>query len=391
MGELQQYKWNQVSLGDLLTRITYGFTNPMPTTESGPYMVTAKDIRDGKIDYNTARTTSYEAYTSRLTAKSRPRVGDVLLTKDGSIGRVAVCDREDVCINQSVALLQPKEGVDSKFLGYLLQAPEYQTAMAADADGSTIKHIYITRVDKMSVRIPQLAGQQAITDVLGALDDKIAANERVLESVESVSAATWEGSSRGGAMVPLSSLAAFVNGRAYTKNASGTGRVVVRIAELNSGISGSTVYNDIEVPDNNLARPGDILFAWSGSLTVARWYRPEAIVNQHIFKVLPAAGCPPWLVNQALLQVLAEFRAVAADKATTMGHIQRRHLDEPVRIPSPDEVARIGDVMTSLWDLALAVEVENLELARTRDELLPLLMSGRVTVRDAERTVSNVV
>ena len=55
--------------------------------------------------------------------------------------------------------------------------------------------------------------------------------------------------------------------------------MVVRIAELNSGPGGSTVYNDVSVDEENLARPGDLLFAWSGSLTVRRWFRPEAIVN----------------------------------------------------------------------------------------------------------------
>jgi type I restriction enzyme S subunit len=185
-----------------------------------------------------------------------------------------------------------------------------------------------------------------------------------------------------GEQKPLSSLASFVNGRAYTKNATGTGRVVVRIAELNSGLGGSTVYNDIEVPDENLARPGDLLFAWSGSLTAVRWFRPEAVINQHIFKVIPAGGVPMWLINQAVHAKLDEFKAIAADKATTMGHIQRRHLDDPVAVPSTDGVASLDGRMTGLWDSALAAEIENLKLAATRDELLPLLMSGKVRVAD---------
>ena len=65
-------------------------------------------------------------------------------------------------------------------------------------------------------------------------------------------------------------------------------------------------------------------------LTAARWYRPEAIVNQHIFNVIPNPGVAIWLVNQAVHAKLDEFKAIAADKATTMGHIQRHHLDEPV-------------------------------------------------------------
>jgi type I restriction enzyme S subunit len=195
----------------------------------------------------------------------------------------------------------------------------------------------------------------------------------------------------GGLSMPLSSLAQFVNGRAYTKNATGTGRVVIRIAELNSGLGGSTVYNDIEVPDDNVARPGDLLFAWSGSLTAARWYRPEAIVNQHIFKVIPNAGWPMWLVACAVDRKLDEFKAIAADKATTMGHIQRHHLDGLVGVPGRADIEANDAAMSALWDRALAAEVESLRLADLRDTLLPHLMSGRITVREAEKAVEEVL
>src|SRR5437868_13051216 len=87
--------WSVAPLSAFALRVTYGFTNPMPTTDDGPFMVTAKDVHSGGIDYSTARHTSWEAYTNELTEKSRPRINDVLLTKDGSIGRVAICDRTD--------------------------------------------------------------------------------------------------------------------------------------------------------------------------------------------------------------------------------------------------------------------------------------------------------
>jgi len=227
--------------------------------------------------------------------------------------------------------------------------------------------------------------------VLGALDDKIAANDRLIETADELRRTVVESLLIGAPGRPLSSLAEFINGRAFTKGATGTGRVVVRIAELNSGIGGSTVYNELDVDERHLARPGDVLFAWSGSLTVHRWYRPEAIVNQHIFKVLPREGYPMWLVDALLQRKLEDFRAIAADKATTMGHIQRRHLDEPVPVPSPEQVMTHDEAMTGLWERALSAEVESLQLAQTRDELLPLLMSGKVTVRDAKRTVEEVV
>lgn len=152
--------------------ITYGFTNPMPDADDGPWKLTAKDVIDGRINYATARKTTLEAFQNSLTDKSRPLIGDVLLTKDGSIGRVAVVDRTGVCINQSVALLRPNKKIIPEFLKYLLLSPHYQRVMEGDSDGSTIKHIYITRVDKMQVAIPPLHEQEKILQVISALDNR---------------------------------------------------------------------------------------------------------------------------------------------------------------------------------------------------------------------------
>ncbi|MGW5052358.1 hypothetical protein [Actinokineospora sp. NPDC004072] len=237
----------------------------------------------------------------------------------------------------------------------------------------------------------ELSRQKEIGLTLSALDDKIAVNGQLIVKADELANAVWLKAREAGTVVPLSSLARFVNGKAFTKDASGVGRVVIRIAELNSGIGGSTVYNDIDVPEDHLAHPGDLLFAWSGSLTVARWFREEAIVNQHIFKVIPKGDRPIWLINQALRDKLQEFKAIAADKATTMGHIQRRHLDEPVTIPEPEQIGRFDGLMSSLWGRALAAEQENLQLESTRDQLLRLLMSGKVRVRDAEKVVEGIV
>lgn len=383
--------WETNPLTDYLDLITYGFTNPMPTTTSGPYMVTAKDIVGGSIKLDTARHTSLEAYTQKLTDKSRPHVGDVLLTKDGSIGRVAVCHRDDICINQSVALLRPNARIFPQFLSYLLQAPLYQQRMENDSAGSTIKHIYITRVDKMPISVPDIAVQHAIAEVLGAIDDKMAANTKVIASADALAAAQFHAALLEAQTRPLSSLAEFVNGKAFTKGASGTGRVVVRIAELNSGIGNSTVFSDAEVDDKHVARPGDILFAWSGSLTLHRWFRDEAIVNQHIFKVIPPIGTPHWLIYELLRNKLKDFKMIAANKATTMGHIQRKHLDEPVLVPSEGSQREIAGSMDSLWQTALRAERENETLTTTRDALLPQLMSGKLRVKDAEALVDSVV
>ena len=298
--------------------------------------------------------------------------------------RVGVAMRS-VAFGQDCKALIPREGLLSHFLYYAIQAKAPEILGLVDEAGHGTGRLNTDQLQAVEIGLPPLGEQRAIAEVLGALDDKIAANTRLATTADRLSGAIYTAMLGDGVDAPLSGLADFMNGRAFTKGASGTGRVVVRIAELNSGIGASTVYSDADVADEYLARPGDMLFAWSGSLTLHRWFRPEAIVNQHIFKVIPRPDYPTWLVWHAIAGQLEYFRSVAADKATTMGHIQRRHLDESVSIPSRDSVATHDAEMTGLWDRALLAQQENLTLAATRDALLPALMSGALRVRDAER------
>lgn len=381
------------SLLDLVEAIVDNRGRTCPISPEGIPLIATNCLKDGKryVVYENIRFVDEDTYANWFRGHPEPR--DVLFVCKGSPGRVAVVpDPVPYCIAQDMVALRANSGTDPGYLYYRLRSPDVQFGIQNMHVGTMIPHF--KKGDFGRLIFPVHASrdtQQAIAVVLGALDDKIAANERILELADELSRAKWIVATGAGEPVPLSKIANFVNGRAFTKGATGTGRVVVRIAELNSGIGSSTVYNDIEVPEEHLARPGDLLFAWSGSLTVARWYRPEAIVNQHIFKVIPKAGYPMWLVNQAVRSKLADFKTIANDKATTMGHIQRRHLDEAVRIPNCESVREFDAAMQSLWDAALAAEIENLRLTRTRDELLPLLMSGKIRVKEAESRMSEVV
>lgn len=172
--------WEVVSLSNVFSYISYGYTNPMPTTNNGPWMVTANDVKNGRINYETARKTSEYAFKKLITDKSRPKVGDLLLTKDGTLGRVAIVDKSNICINQSVAVIRTNDKIEVKFLKHLLQDNFYQKVMIENAGGSTIKHIYITVVDKMPIVLPPLAEQEAIASALSDADAWIDSLEQLI-------------------------------------------------------------------------------------------------------------------------------------------------------------------------------------------------------------------
>lgn len=169
-------EWDVAPLRLYISFLSYGFTNPMPEALDGPYLVTAANVKNGRIDYDGCRRTDRIAFNTLLTAKSRPRIGDVLITKDGTLGRVAVVDRADVCINQSVAVIRFRESFSSGFGTLLLSSTIYQDLILADAGGSTIKHIYISKLDKLPIAAPKDVAEQ--TKILGLVTEQAQNIER---------------------------------------------------------------------------------------------------------------------------------------------------------------------------------------------------------------------
>jgi type I restriction enzyme S subunit len=298
----------------------------------------------------------------------------------------------DGWLNQHIFKVSPiSEFVDVGFFFQLLRylRPTF-VQIARDKQTTGLGHVTKRDLERLEVGLPPFDEQREIAATLGSIDDKIDSNRRLIALIPELIRCKVRESLLGESLeVPVASLARFVNGGAYTKGASGTGRMVLRIAELNSGPGRSTVYNDIEVPEDKLARPGDILMSWSGSLGVYRWYLDEAIINQHIFKVIPV-GYPAWLVADRLEAVVGVFQGIARDKATTMGHIKRGHLESTLlEVPMPDAIALLDTELSSLWDRLLLAERENIRLGALRDKLSPELLSGRIQTRSISMPARN--
>lgn len=392
--------WVSTTLGQLISTSGGSIkTGPFGTTlKAGEYaQIGAPVVSVGEVGYGSLHINESTPRVPKTVTQRLPEyllaAGDIVFGRKGAVDRSAWVKHEEAgwFLGSDGIRLRLPDSVNSRFVGYQLRSSETRKWLLQHAAGTTMASLNHRVLERVPLRLPSLHMQHAIAEVLGALDDKIAANTNLVQAADGLSAVIFSSMFQDFERRPLTDVANFVNGKAFTKGASGTGRVVVRIAELNSGIGGSTVFSDIDVPEQHLARHGDVLFAWSGSLTLHRWFRPEAIVNQHIFKVIPSNGYPEWCVYSLVANKLEEFRAIAADKATTMGHIQRRHLEEPAAVPSMTEINFRDTEMTALWERALLAEQESLSLAEIRDALLPELMSGKLRVKDAEKRVEEVL
>lgn len=297
-------------------------------------------------------------------------------------GAVGVCFlRDGGCVSPAYQVLRPRDLRLARVLHYFFRSRVFTGAVSGIAAGTVTRRRVAPLKDVLSLEfeLPPLDVIRSASTLLDELDAKAESNTRVAQLCnETLDLEILIRESREWREVPVSTLARFVNGGAYTKEASGDGRMVIRIAELNRGPSASTVYNDIDVPPDHIARAGDLLMAWSGSLGVHVWLDNEAIVNQHIFKVIPN-DLPDWLVFNRLNVVMPSFKRIAADKATTMGHIKRHHLDdEKVLIPPGPQLRELDQVAAPLWHRALLAKKETLLIAAMRSLLVPELLAGRL-------------
>ena len=178
--------WEKVRFDDVTKKITYGFTNPMPHTNNGPWLITAKDIKNGIINYSQAKKTDQQSYEKSISDKSRPKIDTVLITKDGTLGRVGIVDRDNICINQSVASLEPiLTKITPKFLAYVLQSPQIMKMIKDDNKSTTIGHIQITKLAQWEFYLPPITLQKKIVLKLESLLEKLEEKKKkILEHSE---------------------------------------------------------------------------------------------------------------------------------------------------------------------------------------------------------------
>ena len=398
------------------------------------------NIRDGLFDAVPLRHESVKAINRR-----RLQPGDIILEISGGSASRNQATGRSLLMTQSIldSLGEPvipasfcrlvrfdPTMVDQQYVYYSLQEM-YRSGRAAlyqnQSTGiSNFQFNYF--LDEEMLRLPPLSEQRAIAHVLGTLDDKIELNRQMNETLEEMARAlfkSWfvdfepvraklEGRWRRGESLPgltaehydlfpdrlvpselgkiphgwemkeLDSIASFLNGLALQKYPPNDGPTlpVIKIAQLRAGHTAGADLASEDLPRQYIVHDGDVLFSWSGSLLLDIWTGGDGALNQHLFKVT-SEEYPKWLYYHWVQRHLSEFRDIAADKATTMGHIQRRHLREAITVV-PDAVAleAANLSMQPLVNRSLALKLEARSLATQRDALLPKLVSGEVSVKD---------
>ncbi len=169
-------------------------------------------------------------------------------------------------------------------------------------------------------------------------------------------------------MVTLGETGRYINGAAFKPTDwTDSGLPIIRIQNL-TGTGEKFNYTTRTVKSELTVEPGDLLLSWSATLDVYRWNGPRGLLNQHIFRVLPADGVDADYLFYALKSVLIQLQAKT--HGSTMKHITRGDFEKTcVPLPPLPDQRRIVDVLARAEGL---VRLHREAVAKTR-EIIPAL------------------
>lgn len=430
-------EWQEVQLGDVAGLMTgYPFKSEHYTDDTAAARLIGGDnIAQGHLRWANVRRWPIEL-TEGLDDYWL-QCGDVVLAMDrpwieAGLKRATIghCDVPSLLV-QRTARLRGSSKLDGGFLRYVVGSQAFTQYILSVQTGTAVPHISPSQIRAYRFLLPSIEEQRAIAHLLGTLDDKIELNRRANETLEAMARAlfkAWfvdfepvrtklEGRWQRGQSLPglpahlydlfpdrlveselgeipegwemrsLDSIANYLNGLALQKfpPASETEFLpVIKIAQLRAGSVVGADRASTQIQPEYVVVDGDVLFSWSGSLEVEVWNGGRGALNQHLFKVTSDV-MPKWFYFFATRHHLPDFRAIAAAKATTMGHIQRKHLtDARIAVAPPECMETLDAVIAPIFDQTIHNAQQSRSLAQLRDTLLPKLISGELRVPDAE-------
>ena len=384
------------------------------------FCVRGADINDlniGKIENLPVR------YVKEASKDKFLEKGNIIIEISGgsptqSTGRVAFLeniDREVVCSNFCRALKIKKE-YSPKYVFYLLQNI-YNSGVFFNFESKTsgIKNLlYNSAFENIKVPNQDYSSQQKIENVITVIDKKIQLLHQINDNLAELAKTIYDYwfvqfdfpdengkpyKTSGGKMVynevlkreipegwevkSLYEIADYINGLAcqkYRPTNENNFLPVIKIKEMNEGISSNTEKVRTDIPEKYIIYDGDVLFSWSASLDVKIWVGGKGGLNQHIFKV-KSDKFPMSFYFFELKNYLQHFKMMAELRKTTMGHITINHLkDSYISIPTIVLIEKLDIQLRGIIENIVSSKKQIQHLQSLRDWLLPMLMNGQISV-----------
>lgn len=330
------------------------------------------------------------------------QTGDIVYSRRGDVERRALVRSENdgwLCGTGCLRVrIEDQDVHDSRFVSYTLGLAETRAWITRHAVGATMLNLNTSILSAVPLRMPDIDRQRAIAEVLGALDDKNDANDRAVSIAMNLARTLFVRASAHGPTSRVGDITSMVSRGVTPRYTDDAGLIVINQKCVRGHAVTLQQARNTERTKSKVDRilqRDDVLVNSTGQGTLgraARWtLDEEATVDSHITIV----RFSPELVNvvcagHGLLDAEARIEALA-EGSTGQTELRRDLVASlEIRLPESNAQADLGMRLSALDDLAKTLRAESLQLGNTRDELLPLLMSGKLRVKEAERVVEEV-
>jgi type I restriction enzyme S subunit len=398
--------------------ITYGIVKVGEYTPGGVPVIRGGDIRDNQIVFNDEKRVSQEV--SNSFSRTVLRGGEIVLNLIAEPGHSAIVPyaMKGFNVSRDVAVIPLAETVNHQFVNYYLKSPAAFAWLATRLQGSVTQKINLSTLRDLPVPLPTRRDQDAIADVLTAIDDKIECNDRIRRTSANLLGVTFERLTvplaafmTSGASPPLGWLvatlehwlAAFETGRrprgGVSEYRSGVPSIgaesVVELAAFDYSKTKFVPRDYFATMKRGVVHDRDVLLYKDGgrpgefephvSMFGDGFPFPEFCINEHVYRMrarepLTQEYLYCWLSSEPLREQMRRRGTGVAIPGLNSSAVRSL----PIAVPPQDELREFSVVADPLVSQALVAAKEKEVLAKLRDTLLPPLLSGELRVRDAE-------
>lgn len=371
--------WGMRPLGEVGVRVLdCAHKTPADAGSGFPYLA-IPNIRDGRVNLDSFRRISEQDFRA-WTARHPPLAGDVVVTRRGRVGDTAPLPDGLACaIGQNLVLLRSDEKeVDQAYLRWACRGPMWRQEVERLLNvGAVFDSLNVSDIPKMRIPVPPLPEQSRIAGVLGALDDLIATNRTLMANLDELAMALFRATWDRESWIPIGELGEVTMGQSppgSTYNEVGDGLVFYQgVRDYGDRYPTPRIYCS---EPSRTATAGDILIAVRAPIGDTNVAIEPTAFGRGLAALRARHPAIALRALRASLKTWSSHEGTGTVFSSISGPDLRAALVPSVPDPALDDRLQVLDDMHR----ALAEEIAQLEAAR--DELLPLLMSGRVRVKD---------
>jgi type I restriction enzyme, S subunit len=376
-----------------------------------PYkMIRTTNVKGGFIDIDEVRYVSKDTF-EKWTRRSRPRYGDVILTREAPVGEVGRCtfsEDENIFLGQRLFHYRPNPDLlDWNYLAYVLRSPEVQGRFHGRSFGATIPHVKVADAENLEIPCPPLEIQRKLGTALANYDNLIATNQRRIALLEDAarrlyrewfvnlrfpgheSVTVKDGVPEGWSSLTLGNVCDAVGGGtpSTTRPEYWDGDVVwVTPTDVTRNDSIVLLDSEKKITEAGLAKssaklvpPETILMTSRASIGFFALMDKPVCTNQGFISVLPKQDNARMFLLSNLLCRVEEMIGLATG-ATFKELSKKAFRALPLLWPTDALLSSFEEKAYALTQQVRLIKKQNQQLIRARDLLLPKLMSGQLDV-----------